>query len=108
MSYKSAICFVADFKYLFKYFDIIYQELKNNGKYDGEIVILTSLFSPTFFIKTIRSNKKVSVLRNKKIKFSKKTKSEYLNLNTNGQPNRFKYKNFQWQKIHLFDMKIKY
>jgi len=108
MSYKSAICFVADFKYLFKYFDIIYQELKNNGKYDGEIVILTSLFSPTFLIKSIRSNKKVLVLRNKKIKFSKKTKSEYINLNTNGQPNRFKYKNFQWQKLHLFDMKMKY
>ena len=74
------------------------KNLKNNGKYDGEIVILTSLFSPTFLIKTIRSNKKVSVLRNKKIKFSKKTKSEYLNLNTNGQLNRFKFKKLSMAK----------
>ena len=107
MNYKSAICFVADFNYLFKYFDNIHQELKNNGKYNGEIVILTSLFSPTFLIKSIRKNRKISVLRYKKIKFSKNTKSEYLNLNTNGQPNRFKYKNFQWQKLHLFDKRIK-
>ena len=62
MSYKSAICFVADFKYLYKYFDNIYQELRNNGKYDGEIIILTTLFS-TFLLKSIRGNRRISVLR---------------------------------------------
>ena len=107
MSDKSAICFVADFKYLYKYFENIYDELKKNGKYNGEIVIVTSLLSPTFLIKSIRQNREISVLKFRKIKFSKDIKFEYLNLNTNGQPNRFKNKNFQWHKLHLFDKRLK-
>ena len=107
MKENLAVCYVADFNYLNKHFNTIYEELKNNGKYDGPILIITSLFSPTFLVKNIRKNSNVIVLRYKRIKFSNFAKNNYLNLNTKGQPNRFKNKSFQWHKIHLFDTKIK-
>ena len=46
-------------------------------------------------------------MRFKKIKFSKSISKKYLNLDTNNQPNRFKYKNFQWFKLNLFHQKLK-
>ena len=60
-SSKIAVCFVADFKYLFKNFTRIHQELREIGKYEGEILIITNLLTPTFLIKKIRrKNQKIS------------------------------------------------
>ena len=107
MKENLAVCYVADFSYLNKHFNTIYEELKNNGKYDGPILIITSLFSPTFLIKNIRKNSNVIVLRYKRIKFSNFAKNNYLNLNTKGQPNRFKNKKFSMAQDSPFDTKIK-
>ena len=82
-----------------KHFNTIYEELKNNGKYDGPTNYYVA-FSPTFLVKNIRKTQML-VLRYKRIKFSNFAKNNYLNLNTKGQPNRFKNKSFQWHKIHL-------
>ena len=65
-STKTAVCFVADFKYLYKNFPRIHKQLTNVGKYKGEIVLVTSIFSPTFLISEIRNNKRIKVMRFKK------------------------------------------
>lgn len=107
MKNEVAICVVGDFRFLRRHFKNLFSELTENGKYSGEVVILTSKITPVLLIKGIRKNKKVIVIRQKKIRFSKSTKNSFLNLNTNGQPNRFKTKNFQWHKLHLFDEDMK-
>jgi hypothetical protein len=101
----SAVCFVADFKYLRKNFSRVYSELKTKGQYEGDILIITNIFSPTFLIKEIRKNKGVQILRFKKIKFDKHTEHSLKNLNI--QFNRHTNKNFQWHKLHLFNKRIK-
>lgn len=100
-----SICFVANFKYLYKNFPRIYQQLRTNGKYQGEILIITSLICPTFLIKNIIKDKKITVFRYKKLKFNVKTEKILKNLNSN--PNRHNTKRFQWQKLYLFNKKIK-
>ena len=100
-----SICFVANFKYLYKNFPRIYQQLRTNGKYQGEILIITSLICPTFLIKNIIKDKKITVFRFKKLKFNVKTEKILENLNSN--PNRHNTKRFQWQKLYLFNKKIK-
>ena len=100
-----SICFVANFKYLYKNFPRIYQQLRTNGKYQGEILIITSLICPTFLIKNIIKDKKITVFRFKKLKFNVKTEKILKNLNSN--PNRHNTKRFQWQKLYLFNKKIK-
>ena len=100
-----AICVVADFKYLHKNFDRFFNQLVNNGKYFGDVLIITTKFCPTFLIKSIRKNKNVSVLKFKKINFSNKASNSLLNLSLGS--NRHKYKNFQWHKLYLFNKKIK-
>jgi len=102
-----AIAVVGDFKYLRKYFSKFYNNLVNNGKFDGDVIILTTNKNPTFLIKNIRSNKKIKVLRLPKIKFRKSVASRYKNLDTKGQPNRFDTKFFQWFKVNLFDERLK-
>jgi len=102
---KTAICFVADFKYLFKNFKRIHTQLVNNGKFKGDVIIITSLLSPTFLISIIRKNKNVQVLRFKKIRFSKQAENILSNLNTN--PNRHNTKRFQWQKLNVFHTALK-
>ncbi len=102
---KTAVCFVADFRYLYKNFKRINNELRTKGNYKGEILIITSIFAPTFLIKDIRKFKNVKILRFKKIKFSKSTERSLKNLNI--KENRHINKNFQWNKIHLFNKKIK-
>ena len=78
---NTAVCFVADFKYLHKNFARIYNQLRTNGKYRDDIVIITNYFSPTFLIKDIRKKNGVNVLRFKKIKYDKKTEKSLKNLN---------------------------
>lgn len=101
-----AICVVGNFKYLRKYFNTFYNELKEKGKYQGSIIILTSYFTPTFLIsKTYKNN--VIILRNKNIKFNKITVKKLNQLANKGQPNRNLTKRYQWNKIHIFDEKMK-
>ena len=104
---KLAVSVVGDFLYLYKYFARFKKSLLERGKYSGEILILTSILSPTFLLRSIRNDKKVKVIRFKRIKFSKKTDYSLRNLNTLGQPNRHIKKRFQWHKINLFDKKMK-
>lgn len=101
---KTVICFVGNFKYLYKNFSRIFNELTINGNYKGDILIITSLFAPTILIKETRG-KNVHILRFKKIKFNKK--AEYLLSNLSKKPNRHVTKNFQWHKLYLFHEKLK-
>ena len=104
-STKIAVCFVADFKYLFKNFNRVYRELRGTGNYQGEILVITSFLAPTFLIKKLRRKNKAVVYRFKKIKFDKTTEKSLRNLNV--QNNRHLEKNFQWFKLYLFNKKIK-
>ena len=104
---KTAVAVVANFKFLRKHANIFISNLRNQGEYQGELLILTTLITPTFLIKIIKKDTNVTVIRLPKIKFDKKTKKRFLDLNTNNQPNRFKTKNFQWFKLNLFHMKLK-
>tara|TARA_Y100000389_G_scaffold92538_1_gene89270 strand:- start:24665 stop:25447 length:783 start_codon:yes stop_codon:yes gene_type:complete len=102
---ETAVCFVSDFRYLYKNFKRIYRELRLNGKYQGEILIITHILSPTFFIRQISKKNGVKVLRFRKLKFDRKTENFLKNLND--IPNRHITKNFQWNKLHMFNEKIK-
>ncbi len=51
---KKVIAVVSDFKFLNRNFNNLYHQLRVNGKYDGEILVITSLFTPTFLIKSIK------------------------------------------------------
>jgi hypothetical protein len=102
-----AIAVVGNYKYLRKYFYTFYKNLKLNGHYEGEVLIITSRLTPTFLIKGIRSNSQVKIIRLSKIKFNKSTTIRYKTLNTDDQPNRFATKNFQWFKLNLFDTALK-
>ena len=101
-----AICVVGNFKYLRKYFNTFYDELTEQGNYKGTIIVLTSYFTPTFLVsRTYKNN--VMILRNKDIKFNKITTKKLNELSNKGQPNRNLTKGYQWNKLHLFDEKMK-
>ena len=103
--YNTAICFVANFKYLYKHFPRIYQQLRIKGKYSGEIVVITSTFCPSILIKFLRRKNNVTTLRFKKINFDRKTDKSLSSLSA--VPNRHLTKNFQWQKLYLFHKRMK-
>ena len=42
---KKVIAVVSDFKFLNRNFNNLYHQLRVNGKYDGEILVITSLFT---------------------------------------------------------------
>ena len=104
---KKVVAVVSDFKFLYKNFNNLYVQLRKKGKYQGEVLIITSNFCPTFLIRSIRKKNNIKVLRFKKIKFDKKTEYELNNLETYDDPNRNKTKKFQWHKLHLFDEYLK-
>ena len=104
---KIALAVVGNYNYLVKNLHSFMSNLKFNGKFEGDVIILTSFFTPTFLIPTIWKFKNIKILRFKRIKFLKEIKKRYLNLDTKGQPNRFKTKNFQWFKLNLFNKKLK-
>jgi len=54
---KQAIAVVSDFKFLKNNFNNIYSQLRNIGKYQGEILVITTKLCPTFVIKSIRKKK---------------------------------------------------
>ncbi len=104
---KKVVAIVSNFKFLKLYFNNFYHQLRINGNYNGELLIITSKYCPTFMIKLIRKKNNITVLRFKKIKFDKKTEFELNMLQTFGGPNRNQTKKFQWHKLHLFDEYIK-
>lgn len=104
---NNCVAVVGNFIYLYKYFPTFYQNLIKNGNYKGEVIILTSILSPTFLISEIRNNNKITVLRFKKIKFSRAANNVLSSLSTGLEPNRHKTKPFQWHKINLFSEKMK-
>ena len=69
ISPNNVVCFVADFRYLIKNFSRIYKELREIGKYQGDILIITSLLTPTFLIKEIRKKNNVKIFRFRKVRF---------------------------------------
>lgn len=107
MDDKFAIALVGDFQFLRKHFNRIYNEIRNIGKYDGPIIVITSFLCPTFLVRFLHSRNNIYILRFKKIKFSRQTEKILNNLETYLEPNRNKTKKFQWHKLHLFDEKIK-
>tara|TARA_B100000900_G_scaffold100235_1_gene82881 strand:- start:6355 stop:7137 length:783 start_codon:yes stop_codon:yes gene_type:complete len=107
MNERLAVCVVANFNFLKKYFNGFKNDLRVNGNFRGEILIVTDFITPTFLFPKILFDSKVKVKRFKRIKFSEDTKHSLRNLNTNNQPNRHINKPFQWHKIHLFSNKLK-
>ena len=104
---KTVVTVVSNFKFLNNYFNNLYDQLRGNGKYQGEILIITTKFTPCFLIRSIRKKNNVKVLRFKNIKFDKITETELNNLETFNDPNRNLTKKFQWHKLHLFDEHMK-
>lgn len=104
---KVAIALVGDFKYLRKYFNNLYSQIRNIGNYDGEIVVITTKFCPTYLVYNLRKKNNIKILRFSRVKFDKKTENSLNNLETFDDPNRNKTKKFQWHKLHLFDKKLK-
>ena len=102
-----AVCVVVDAKFLFKYFKNFINSLELKGKYKGDIVVITSWFTPTFLVfKTF--NKNIKIYRFRRIKFTKKTENYLKSIpSLPGAPNRHITKNFQWHKLHLFNEKLK-
>jgi hypothetical protein len=104
---KLAIAVVGDFKYLRRYLFSFIKQVRVVGKYKGEILVITSLFTPAILLKIILRDEKIKVFRFKRIKFSKSTNDTLNKINVLGKPNRNKTKKFQWHKFHLFDEKLK-
>lgn len=102
-----AVCVVGNFKYLYKYLKSFQKNLYGVGNYKGDLLVLTSWFTPTFLFPEIIFNKKIKVIRFRHLNFSSQTKEKLINLNTNNQPNRFKTKKFQWFKLYMFHPYLK-
>ena len=45
---ENAVAVVGDFKFLYKYFSKFLNNLTVNGKYSGDLLVITSRFNPTF------------------------------------------------------------
>ena len=101
-----AVCVVGDFKFLRKYLKKFINNLRKEGKYKGDVVVITSKLTPIFLYK-LSNFKNVHFLKFKRIKFDKKTEASLKSLDTGSEPNRHINKNFQWNKLHLFDINLK-
>ena len=55
---KKVIAVVSNFKFLKNNFNNLYNQLRGDGNYHGEILIITSKYSPCFLIKSIRKKSK--------------------------------------------------
>ena len=104
---KIAVCVVGDFKFLHKYLKNFLSELRNNGNFNDDVIVITSFLTPKFYFKWITKDKKLIFLKRKKIKFSNETHHSLQNLNTHNQPNRHIHKPYQWQKLFVFDYELK-
>ena len=74
------VCFVANFKYLYKNFPRLYQQLRTKGNYKDEVLVITTLTSPTFLVRHLNKKNNVTILRFKKIKFDKLTEESFINM----------------------------
>ena len=54
---KVAVAVVGNFKYLNKYFPIFFKNLSEKGKYTGDVIVLTSIYTPTFLIRNLYKKK---------------------------------------------------
>lgn len=104
---NTAICIVANFKYLKRHLNNFTYELRTIGKFSGELILITHLFTPTFLFSVLRRDKNLTIIRKKNVKFSNNYKKIQLSFKPIDKPNRFKTKKFQWHKIYLFDYKMK-
>ena len=106
---KLAVCVAANPKYIYTYLDSFIQNLRTEGNYDGPLVVITNLFASKFLFKIMFQNndKNIIFLKFKKTKFNKVTESKLEELETGSQPNRHITKRFQWEKLNLFDPKLK-
>ena len=104
---KKVVTVVSNFKFLYNHFNNLYSQIRGKGNYKGEILVITTKFSPCFLISSIRKKNNVKILRFKNIKFDKVTETELNNLETFNDPNRNLTKKFQWHKLHLFDVCMK-
>ncbi len=101
-----AVCVVGDFQFLRKYFKKFVNNVREEGQYEGDVVVITSKLTPVFLFRLLNF-KNIYFLKFKKIKFDKKTDETLKNLDTGVEPNRHINKNFQWNKLHLFDNDLK-
>ena len=108
---KKNICVavVADYKFLIKYFYKFDRNLRRNGRFKNQLVVITNFNFLTYLYQLLIIFKfpKTKFLRFRNIKFSGETNNELNNLETGTQPNRHINKKFQWHKINLFDKKLK-
>ena len=106
---RFAVCVAANPKYIYKYLNSFIKNLRTEGNYDGPLVVITNLFASRFLFKIMFKNndKNITFLKFKKTKFNKIAESKLENLKTGSQPNRHITKRFQWEKLNLFDPKLK-
>ena len=88
MKSQTVIATVANFKYLRKNLSQFIYEIRNNGKFEGKILILTSIFTPIFLFASVLKDRNVQVIRFKTIKLTRTTNRILKNLNTGKEPNR--------------------
>ena len=61
-----AICVVGNFKFLRRYLNKFIIQVRENGCYEGDIVVLTSKYTPSIFLK-IKNKRNLKFLRFRKI-----------------------------------------
>ncbi len=94
---NNCITVLADKNYI-HFFEKLHNDIREVGKYTGDIVLLTDRRTNCSKIRKI-NDKKIIIARFDKIKFSREANKE-LNKIPSG---RNKSKPFQWHKINLFD-----
>ena len=57
---KKVIAVVSNFKFLKNNFNNLFNQLRGHGNYHGEILIITSKFTPCFLIKSIRKKNQIN------------------------------------------------
>ena len=107
MKNKTSIAVVVNFKYARRHLNRFVDQLRNVGKYDGEILIITGMYTPISFFQSVKTDKNINILRFPKIVLSSNAKKRLSETKFNDQPNRYKRKKFQWHKLHLFDEYMK-
>jgi hypothetical protein len=106
-NHKKALVIVSNFRFLKKYFNKTFSDIRKIGNYTGEIIVITNPLCPTFLITSLRKKNNIKVIRFRKIRFTNSANNILKNLNTGSELNRHLKKQFQWHKIHLFDEKLK-
>ena len=103
------VAVVANYKYLIKYLNEFDKNLRQNGNFKNQLVVITNYNFLTYLYQLLILFKlpKTKFLRFRNIKFSDETNNALSNLETGSQPNRHINKKFQWHKINLFDKKLK-